>query len=140
MSFDELAAQVDVNNSDLDDIYPAWEKLKVLKNVRKSNESERMASPVPTKKIKIDVQKPQQKQQRKHTNEVAVAANTTNKSTIDNGAKMEVKSFWVACCGWGGSRKSGRKMEKSNILKPSASVSQISEMTAGLKQEYTGNI
>ena len=130
MSFDELAAQVDVNNSDLDDIYPAWEKLKVLKNVRKSNESERMASPVPMKKIKIDVQ----------NKSSGVAANTTNKSTIDNGAKMEVKSFWVACCGWGGSRKSGRKMEKSNILKPSASVSQISEMTAGLKQEYTGNI
>jgi len=167
MSLDKLSAQVDSNDSNEDALYPPWEKFKVLKNVRKCWESDRIANPVPMKKIKLDGSK--------NISRGIVSPNTTNFTTVNddhntsttrklefnppssssssasvgsgsesntdssksnNSAKLEVKSFWVSCCGYWGGRKSGHETGKDTFLTPSASACQLSDMTAGLKQEY----
>ena len=167
MSLNKLSAQVDSNDSNEDALYPPWEKFKVLKNVRKCRESDRIPNPVPMKKIKLDGSK--------NISRGIVSPNTTNFTTVNddhntsttrklefnppsssfssasvgsgsesntdssksnNSAKLEVKSFWVSCCGYWGGRKSGHETEKDTFLTPSASACQLSDMTAGLKQEY----
>jgi hypothetical protein len=170
---DKLSAQVDSNDSNEDALYPPWEKFKVLKNVRKcweSGESDRIANPVPMKKIKLDGSKnisrgtgspnttnfttanddhntsPFRKLEFNPPSSSSSSASVgsdsesnTDSSKSNNSAKLEVKSFWLSCCGYWGGRKSGHETEKDTFLTPSASACQLGDMTAGLKQEYNLN-
>ena len=90
-----------------------------IKQARKEACGDRADSPAPLKRPKVN----------------GAVINATTPTSPKNGskgtlAKNEAKSFWYACCGWG-----GRGSEQPN-MKRTPSVLEVSSLTQALKNDF----
>ena len=104
------------------------QSVRDIKSARKSVGGTRAESPAPFKKPRVE----EQEKGPTTTNDGMTASRTTviEKRKVTANAKVEARSFWAACCGWG-----ERAAEQSN-MRGVPSDAQINQIQDELNESY----